>query len=316
VFFKDAGKAFRILLITDTHFGFGLFSKAADTKAERTIRALVEKTNPDLIVINGDLGYPIALFSGTNNNGKQAREISKIMESLSIPWTFVFGNHDVERISRNTKDQLADIYLKGKNCLFQKGSPNIDGIGNYTINLKNEDGGYNTALVFLDSNRYLSKGFYSGFDHVHDNQIEWYKSEITALSQKVGGIVPSLMFFHIPIKEFKDAWEKCYSGDKSVAYHHGFVGERDNYFGYPKTLETHIFDEVLKLGSTKGIFMGHDHLNTLSLTYRGIRLTYPMSIDYLAYREIAKKHTQRGGTLITIDDSSGFEIENIPCSFS
>ena len=40
-------------------------------------------------------------------------------------------------------------------------------------------------------------------------------------------------------------------------------------------------------------------MNTLSLIYRGIQMTYGMSIDYLGYRNIRNSYIQRGGTLIT-----------------
>jgi predicted phosphodiesterase len=396
---KKGKNPFKILLLSDTHFGAGFLSNRADKAAAAAVRTIAERAKSDLIVINGDMIYPIFAFSGTTNNKKQAVYVSNLMESLETPWTFVFGNHDQERHSRYKKDEIADVYLRGKNCLFQKGPENIDGVGNYIIEIANQNGSFNTALVFLDSQMYIKKGYLSGFDHVHDNQIEWYKEQITSLSRREGRLIPSLMFFHLPIKEFSDAWRTLYLGrvpqptdtknsqtagnntayptsnpfqtpqnnsisrfvnafpssqtdiayptsntpktpqnnfishsesssslqnnaaynspkspslQNEVVYHCGFVNEKDNYFGYPKTRETHIFDDVLALGSTKGMFFGHDHLNTLSLTYKGIRLTYPMSIDYLAYVGIRKKNTQRGGTLIEIYDDASFEITHFP----
>ena len=88
--------------------------------------------------------------------------------------------------------------------------------------------------------------------------------------------------------------------------------EKDNYFGYPKTLEGTFFREMVQLGSCKGMFFGHDHLNTLSCTYQGIRMTYGMSIDYFAYPQMLERHTQRGATLIDIDDEGGFEVSLLP----
>ncbi len=179
----------------------------------------------------------------------------------------------------------------------------------------NEDGTLNTVLMFIDSNAYLTWNFFSGFDIIHDDQIEWYKNTIKIIGAECGKKpeeVNSLAFFHIPPKEFREAWEKFYRGDKSVIYHHGFVGEKDNYFGYPKTVEGKFFNEMVKFGSCKGMFMGHDHLNTLSLTYKGIRLTYGMSVDYLAYKGIDKRHTQRGGTIIEIYDDGTFDTKMLP----
>ena len=51
---------------------------------------------------------------------------------------------------------------------------------------------------------------------------------------------------------------------------------------------------------------------TLSITYQGIRLTYGMSIDYLAYVPTAHWKTQRGGTIIEINDDGSFEVTPLP----
>ena len=305
------GTRFKILLLTDFHFSCSAIGRKKDMLAQEAIIKTVEKVQPDLIIVLGDMVYPIAIISGSANNKKQSQFVSDFMEKFEIPWCFVFGNHDQEKSSITKKPQLADIYSRGKYCLFQKGNPNIDGCGNYIIKLKTEDKKDVDALVFLDSNMYIGKGFYSGFDHVHDNQIEWYKSEMKRLSVNNDMIIPSFAFMHIPIKEFYEAWQKCYLGSDEVTYHCGFVGEKDNYFGYPKTRPTHIFEDMVNLGSTKAMFFGHDHLNTISLTYKGIRLSYPMSIDYMAYIGIKKKNTQRGGTVFEVDEKGNFDITHI-----
>lgn len=69
-----------------------------------------------------------------------------------------------------------------------------------------------------------------------------------------------------------------------------------------------IFDTAVSLGSTKAMFCGHDHYNNISLEYKGIRLTYGYSIDYLVMPGIEKDTKQRGGTLISIDRTGKFEI--------
>ena len=77
---------------------------------------------------------------------------------------------------------------------------------------------------------------------------------------------------------------------------------------YPSKL----FDTAVELGSTKGFFCGHDHYNNMSLEYRGIRLTYGMSIDYLVMPGIARDTKQRGATLITSYRDSSVDIKQIP----
>ena len=73
-----------------------------------------------------------------------------------------------------------------------------------------------------------------------------------------------------------------------------------------------MFDVAKELGSTTGFFCGHDHYNNMSLEYQGIRLTYGMSIDYLAMPGIARDTKQRGGTLITLHDDGTSDIAQIP----
>ena len=65
-------------------------------------------------------------------------------------------------------------------------------------------------------------------------------------------------------------------------------------------------------GVIKWIFCGHDHMNTLSLIYQGIQMTYGMSIDYLGYKDIKKSYIQRGGTLITRKKDNRVDIRMLP----
>lgn len=306
------GRKFRILQLTDVHIGGGLLSYKKDIAAANAVIRTVNAAKPDLIIVTGDMVYPIPVFSGSRNNLKSTKTFIKLMEGFCLPWAVVFGNHDEEKSSTHKKSRLSEEYERAAYSLFQRGEPSITGEGNYSVLLKNADGTLNTALMMIDSNMYLGRGFYSGFDIIHDDQTEWYKREIAKLSGG-GPSVGSMAFFHIPPKEFKLAWEKCYKGNfDEVTYHGGFVGEKDNYFGYPKTKECSFFSEMVKLGGVKAMFMGHDHLSTLSLTYKGIRLTYGMSIDYLAYFGIKKKHTQRGGTVIEIDGKGDFTVTMLP----
>lgn len=312
VIVKEEGKSFRILQLTDIHIGGSLGTRKKDKRALAAVEKIVKNAKADFVAVTGDMVYPMPLLNqGTRNNLKSSKMFASLMESLGVDWTVVFGNHDSEVWAKLNKEQLGDFYASQPHCHFQKGDPNIFGVGNYCIPLLNEDGSLNTALMFVDSNAYLTWNFFSGFDVIHDDQIEWYKKEIEALSEN-GKAARSLAFFHIPPKEFKEGWEKCYRGSNEATYHCGFVQEKDNYFGYPKTKEGKFFEEMVKLGSCKGMFMGHDHLNTLSMTYKGIRLTYGMSIDYNAYKGIAKRNTQRGGTIIDICDDGSFEVKMLP----
>ena len=77
---------------------------------------------------------------------------------------------------------------------------------------------------------------------------------------------------------------------------------------YPSSL----FDRMVELGSTKAVFCGHDHYNNMSLEYKGIRLTYGMSIDYLAMPGIEDDTEQRGAELITLHRNGSWDLRQIP----
>ena len=171
-----------------------------------------------------------------------------------------------------------------------------------------------SVLVLLDSNMYAKSQFFSGFDCIHDDQVEWYEREIKRICGTGKDAIPSFAFFHIPVQAYRDAWFAFKNGDKNVKYFYGDVGEGTrrfkDYFGVPK-VDGKFFDTAVALGSTKGMFCGHDHLNTNSMEYKGIRLTYGYSVDYLAYLYIMKRSSQRGGTLLTINEDGIFDIKPI-----
>jgi len=50
----------------------------------------------------------------------------------------------------------------------------------------------------------------------------------------------------------------------------------------------------------------------MSLEYKGIRLTYGMSIDYLAMPGIENDTAQRGAELITIHPDGAWDLKQIP----
>ena len=97
-----------------------------------------------------------------------------------------------------------------------------------------------------------------------------------------------------------------------VTYYFGSNEEKNEKKVAASEYPSKLFDTALELGSTKGFFCGHDHYNNLSVEYKGIRLTYGMSIDYLVEPGIARDTKQRGATLITSHKDSSIDIKQIP----
>lgn len=304
-------RAFRILQLTDLHLGFGPLSRGADRLALDAVRKLVEKTDPQLIVLTGDSIFPFLPKAGTLNNRKQARKLTEFLDGFEIPYTMVFGNHDCEMFAACGREELAELYKQGRYCIFSEGRKDLTGVGNFLIELVDGAGRVLLPLVMLDSNMYGEGGwFFSGFDRIHDDQVDWCMERLDALKREDPDL-KAMAFFHMPLREFKEAYEKMKLGDQSISYCHGSIAEKDEYFGISK-YESTFFDRAVESGVIKWMFCGHDHLNTLSLVYRGIQMTYGMSIDYLAYHGIGKSYIQRGGTLITRNVDGTVETAMVP----
>ncbi|MDR2046987.1 MAG: metallophosphoesterase [Clostridiales bacterium] len=312
---------FKILQLTDVHIGGGFMSLKKDSMAINAVADLVHFEKPDLVIVTGDMVYPVPFQSGTVDNLKATKLFATAMESLGVYWTVSFGNHDTEVYSLYDRKAISDFYSGGnlKYCLYEAGPESVDGYGNQIINVQNSLGVITQSLVIFDSHAYV-KGFFRDYDNIHQNQIDWYAAEIARLdgiNRGRGAVEPfkSLAFFHIPLREQKDAWfEYADNGMRDTAnvkFRYGFAGET-GVVVYCGIGEDNLFETMLALGSTQGVFTGHDHLNNFSVDYNGgsgertIRLTYGMSIDYLAYPGIYKKVAQRGGTVILIQPNGEF----------
>lgn len=305
------GKDFRILQLTDLHLGFGLLSKRMDRLAMDAVKRMIERSKPHLIVLTGDSIFPFLPRTGTLNNRKQAKKLTEFLDRFETPYTLVFGNHDCEMFSACGKEELAELYKQGRYSIFTEGRKDLTGVGNFLIELVDDSGKVLLPLVMLDSNMYGEGGwFFSGFDRIHDDQADWCMERLNALKREYPDI-KAMAFFHMPLREFKEAYEKMKLGDKDVLYRHGSIAEKGEYFGISR-FKSSFFDRAAENGVIKWIFCGHDHMNTLSLVYREIQMTYGMSIDFLGYKGIKNSYIQRGGTLITRRADGNVDIRMLP----
>ena len=304
---------FKILQLTDIHLGGGPISYHRDLQALNAVYKLIDHTRPDFVVVTGDLTFPVGYSSFSFNNTAPVQQFASFMRNLGIPWAFAYGNHDTESYAATSEGDLNEIYKSlsyksSKTLLYPYVQPDITGRNNQVIELRNADGSLNQALIIIDSNSYTGEGF-NTYDYIHDDQVDWYKRQIESLNEKEGHTVSSLVFFHIPLQEYVTAYDLYLEGSDEVEY---FFGENNDEVMDVSKHPSKLFDTAVELGSTKGMFCGHDHYNNTSIEYQGIRLTYGMSIDYLAMPGIARDTKQRGATLITTHKDSSFDIEQIP----
>lgn len=319
---------FRVMQLTDVHIGGGWMSLKKDSMALNAVAAMIAAEKPDLVIVTGDIAYPVPFQAGTFNNLSSAKVFAALMEQLGVYWTLGFGNHDTEAYSYFGRDDISEFYSGEdmKYCLFQPGPDNVDGYGNQVINIKNSDGIITQSLFVFDSHSYVDGdflGIFWKYDNIHENQVQWYKDTLAALNTQNNALlkeagkeenshIKSAAFFHIPLTEQRDAWyeyrDAGYQDTENVKLHYGVAGESGNVV-YSGIHEDNLFEAMVELDSTKAVFCGHDHDNNFSIEYQGIRLTYGMSVDYLAYPGIYKRGAQRGCTMISFAPDGSFDCK-------
>lgn len=315
---------FKVMHITDVHIGGGFLSKGYDEKALNAVALMVTKEKPDLVIVTGDVAFPVPYTAGTFNNYSGIKAFGNLMETLGVYWDVTFGNHDSEAYSYFDREDIAALYGSGEfeHCLFQAGPKDVDGYGNHTIEVKNSDGIITQAMILIDSQAYIKDNIIESikgtYDNIHLNQVEWYEDEINRMNSENRNIdekaetVATHAFFHIPLVEMDDAWnefkENGYKDTDNFEYVEGLIGEtgRQVCCAYG---EDALFEKMLELKSTKAIHNGHDHVNNTTFKYKGITFSYGYSVDYFAYSNIDKLGSQRGNTMITLKPDGTFNID-------
>lgn len=312
---RPAGRELRILQLTDIHIGGGITTKRQDKQALYDCELLIRKSQPDLVIITGDLVYPIPIETLSRNNGVPLYEFACFMEHLGVPWAFVYGNHDTEDAaiySSYSMNSIMSVFAYGsqpdadgsKRLLFASTQPEISGRYNQYIRVENEARELERVLFLLDSNSYAD----GDLDYIHDDQVDWYAETVAALSQGRDTPVPSLLFCHIPLREYQDAFAALQNCEEDAEY---LFGNNYEALNCPEE-RGRLFDTIRALGSTEAVFCGHDHYNNMGIRYKGIDLVYGMSIDYIAYPGIQTEIKQRGGTLICLTEDGSYTVEQLP----
>ncbi len=267
-------------------------------EAHALIEKLIADHKPHLITLSGDNAWGTMAYL----------ELIKLVDSYGIPWAPVMGNHDGQRC---ISEFWAAYHLaEAENCVFEFG-PKGMGYGNYVINVT-ESGKIIHSIYMMDTHNnrddYVVDGkTVGGYDHLWDNQLKWYEWCVKGTNAIAGKTVQSTVIMHIPVYEYYDAWHAVATdideslGDKKL----GVIkpensaiasGSRGEYGGHPP-VSNGFFDLCKKLGSTKDMIVGHDHVNDYSIVYEGIRLTYAVKTGRGCYFT----EGMLGGTTLTID---------------
>lgn len=270
--FNKDGK-FKIVQFTDIHW-MPNSPKCAETTA--TIQAVLKAENPDFAILTGDVvTYDPAL--------KGWKAIVKIFEDAKMPFTVTMGNHDAEYL---TKDVIYDFLMKSPYYVGDKGPKEIMGCGNCAIPVYDSKGKNKVEAVLysMDSNDYKPVNKYGEYDWIHFDEIEWYRNQSAQFTRNNGGKpVPSLMFFHIPLMEYKNIIGR----DTTVGTDGEGIAGAD--------INSGMFASLVDMQDVMGVFVGHDHDNDFVGMEYGITLGFGRVTGADAYGEL-----QRGARIIEL----------------
>ena len=277
---------FTILYITDLHIGD---SKDNDTNSLNVLKSLIKNSNPDLVVLGGDI------VSGYHWNRmekqffyKNWKKFTDIFLKEKIFYAYAFGNHDIE--ADLNAEEIQKLEESHPYSLF-KGDMTLDpkSVSNFYLKIfssfENRKDEITSLMWIFDSKRHgcLNKRF--SYACITSPQISWYENESKKFYKKYDKIINGLSFFHIPLPEFKDLWNKYET-----------YGHKNEYVYCPKK-NTGLFQTMVKMSNIKGIYVGHDHANDFGGFIEGIELAYNRKSGYGSYG-----YLKRGGRVFKLKE--------------
>ncbi len=244
---------FKIVQFADNHIKVG---KSASEKSVECIEAVLAVEQPDFVIFTGDQVYSDSVIEGF-------KAVLRPILQRKIPFAFVFGNHDTQFELDHA--QIYDFLQPLPYSVMPQRSPGIES-PDYTIEVLSSTSD-SVASVFycLDSHTKTPIKGIGRYAWIKPEQVMWYKDLSWAYQVKNDGkIIPSLMFFHIPIPEYATAW----ADNENMGY-----GKRGEKVSCP-ALNSGMFTAVKERGDVMGIFCGHDHDNDFVVDFYDVLLGY------------------------------------------
>ncbi len=308
----DSDGTFKIIQVADLQDNTNPVKKTFEY-----LREVAEDEKPDLFILTGDnISDSVAKGYTKANSEKRVRKaidaFMSVFEEIGVPVAVVFGNHDAEGLV--SKEEQMAIYQEYDCCIAIDEGEELYGCGTYNLPVYSSNGkkiAYN--LWLFDSNMYDEEN--GGYDHVHQDQIDWYVKTSNELKEKNGGNpVPSMAFQHIIVNEVFDAFTQ-------VKNQNGAVKKYGNYYILPEGAEGSLreppcpgeidslqFETMVSQGDVKAMFFGHDHANDFKVNYNGIDIVNTPTSGFGSYGS-----DNRGVRVITLNenDTSTYETELI-----
>lgn len=279
--FNEDG-SFKIVQFTDLHLVANRPEEMVKTLDRFERLATLE--DPDLIVITGD-----ATFGGVRAD-TCLTELFATIDKVGKPFILLYGNHDAEQqIPRPEMSQRICAEPLSLNTLNPEGE-----LADLEIDILSHNCDTIAYVLYgLDSHDYPKTTDSGTYAWLSFDQLEWLRSASAALEASEGHKVPSLAFFHIPLREFRQ------------------VGSSGNFIG--RRLENEacsdynsgMFLAMRESADVQGIFCGHDHNNDYIGTLGGIALGYGLySGDNTVYHDLPQSGLR---AIVLREGEKGFE---------
>ncbi len=293
-----ADGSFKIVQFTDTQDGPNL-----DPRTTAAMNKILDSEKPDLVIITGDC-VDTGRCGNVDDLKKGIEAVGQPMELRRIPWAVTFGNHDRDNLGKIgiSQDAMLGLYMKYPCNINKHSSKGVHGAGNANLLIEGSTSGRPVFGVWLiDSGAYapgeIAGQKLGGYDWVHFTQVKWYYDTSVVLEKRHGKKIPSLLFMHIPVREHSD-----------VMVEGKFTGEKNENSGASR-INSGLFSAALERGDLLGMFVGHEHVNTLVGDLYGIKLGYSGNIGYATYGLPGKdddneRNRLRGGRVFEILEST------------
>ena len=221
---------FKIMQVADLHLSTGLGKCRdelpvghnggqcdADPRTLEFVEKMIAEENPDFMVLTGD-----QVNGETSPDAQSAMyKIADVCRRHKIPYAAIFGNHDDE----GDLDRAGSMALLEDlpYSLSEAGPPEIDGVGNYVVEVLGRAPTSHVALslYMVDTHSYSpDERQFRGYDWVKHNQISWFHTTAQSLKKKhkeYTHIHMNLAFIHIPLPEYRNPEGYQFVGNMSEA---------------------------------------------------------------------------------------------------
>ena len=315
------GKNFKVLQISDPQVadmsqirsgrevngGLQLLWADRDFSVYAKLKKTIEETQPDLILLAGDI-----IYGEFDDNGKMAKELISFFEARKIFYAPVFGNHDNES-AQGTSWQVRQ-YLNSEYCLFARGT--VTGNCNYTISVKQGEK-WLSNIYMLDTNGCIyntAKASDNLPQGLYDSTVNDMIAKDEAISAYQSNAATSDMAcMHIPVANFYNVLTK-YGFDENhldVNLADNATAKANGDFGHVKAEKNFLnlvsdkyraynIGEIFGRIGVKNALAGHCHFtNTSAVADNGVRYTFGLKAGLIPEATAG----ETGGTTFTFGEN-------------